>query len=35
MYLTCFGTKRPEDEWLCKVVPILINTYIMPLDLIE
>ena len=27
-YLTCFGIKEPEDEWLCKAVATLINTYI-------
>ena len=22
IYPSCFGTKEPEDEWLCKAVPI-------------
>ena len=28
IYLTCFGTKEPEDEQLCKAVLIVINTHI-------
>ena len=35
IYPTCFGTKEPEDEWLCKAVLILINTYAQNLDIVE
>ena len=27
IYLTSFGIMEPEDEWLCKAVLILIDTY--------
>ena len=28
--LTFLGIKEPEDEWLCKAVLILFNTYMKP-----
>ena len=34
IYPTCFRTMEPEDEELCKAVPIFKNTYIKTLDVI-
>ena len=30
IYLTCFGIKEVEDEWLWKAVLLLIHTYKTP-----
>ena len=35
IYVTCSGTKEPEDEQVCKAVVVLFNTYIKPLDLLK
>ena len=35
IYPISFGTKEPEDEWLCKAVLILIKLYIETLDLLK